>query len=67
MINHTRNKMLDDLDESIEYIISPAQHITPSSGVIGDRGTLNGRGLFGSIFLNIIIAPQTIMNDANVP
>ncbi len=30
-------------------------------------GTLNGRSLFGSVFLKIKTATHTIINDVNVP
>ena len=39
----------------------------PIKGRNGEKGTLKGLGLSGSVFLNINTATQTIINDANVP
>ena len=39
----------------------------PKIGNNGHSGTLNGRGRFGSVFLKIITAIHTIINDVNVP
>ena len=43
------------------------QHNIPRSGNTGENGTLKGRFLFGSVFLKIKTATQTIINDVNVP
>ncbi len=39
----------------------------PIKGNHGEKGTLYGRGLLGSVFLKIKTATQTIINDVNVP
>ncbi len=39
----------------------------PNIGNNGQKGTLNGLGLFGSVFLNIKTSIHIITNDANVP
>ena len=39
----------------------------PKTGNQGQKGTLNGLGLLGSVFLNIKTATQIITNDVNVP
>ena len=41
--------------------------IIPATGDHGQNGTLNGLGLFGSVFLNINTAIQIITNEVNVP
>lgn len=39
----------------------------PAKGNQGEKGTLKGRGLFGSVFLKIKTATHTIINEVNVP
>ena len=39
----------------------------PIKGNQGEKGTLYGRGLLGSVFLKIKTATQTIINDVKVP
>lgn len=51
----------------MEYIISPPQQTIPSIGNSGEKGTLKGLSLFGSVFLRINTATQTIINEVNVP
>ena len=51
----------------MEYNIKPPQQKIPISGTNGEKGTLKGLGLNGSVFLKIKTATHTIMNDAKVP
>ena len=43
------------------------QQIIPNKGNQGEKGTLYGLFLFGSVFLKIKTATQTMINDVNVP
>ena len=72
IITHAINNSEDSFADSpfaitIENTINPPQHNIPNIGNSGQQGTLNGLGLSGSIFLNIKIATQTIINEVNVP
>ena len=51
----------------IEYTIKPPQQSIPRIGVTGAKGTLNGRGLSGSVLRRIKTATHTIINEVNVP
>ena len=51
---------------NLQYI-NPEHVKMPRIGNQGQNGTLNGRGLFGSVFLNINTAIQIIINEVNVP
>ena len=51
---------------NLQYI-NAKQVSIPNIGNQGQNGTLNGRSLFGSVFLNIKTAKQIIINEVNVP
>lgn len=51
---------------NLQYI-SARQVKIPRIGNQGQKGTLKGRGLSGSVFLKIKTAIQIIMKEANVP
>ena len=51
---------------NLQYIRAK-QVKTPKIGNQGQNGTLNGRSLFGSVFLRIKTAMQMIIKDVNVP
>ena len=59
------DKMLAEVIK--KYIIKPDKQKIPINGNQGENGTLNGRFRFGSTFLNINTATQTIINDVNAP
>lgn len=51
---------------NLQYIKAKQVKI-PKIGNNGQKGTLNGRSLFGSVFLSIKTAKQITINDVNVP
>ena len=51
---------------NLQYI--NAEHVNiPKIGKSGQNGTLNGRSLFGSVFLRIKTARHITINDVKVP